>query len=1154
MKSEYQQYQNHQKNQAVEGQFVELLGERYYKIANVDSMAPFFISVVSSSDHWLFISSTGSLSAGRIRPENALFPYKSVDHIHESAENTGSKTILRVKSAQNWVLWEPFNRFHDGLYQVERNLYKNSIGDKIVFEEINHTLQLKFQYSWSSSEEFGFVRNAQVTNISGETRELDILDGLQNILPSGAPLAALQTRSALVDAYKWNEQVEGTSLALYTMYAKLSDRAEPAESLLATCVFSIDDDSKQILLSSEQMGAFRRGELVVDEPLTRGVRGSYLINKTIKLAANQSNSWLMVADIDKCHSDVRALQSQLASSQEIKQQIEASIAANQQELVALMSGGDAWQVTAEENTFVHHYANVLFNSMRGGVIENNYQLDKQDVLKTMATTNHKVVERQQYFFADLPESFTHSHLVSLAKQTGDAQLVRLAYEYLPLTFGRRHGDPSRPWNHYEIKLKDEQGERLLSYQGNWRDIFQNWEALSLSYPGFISSFMAKFVNASTADGYNPYRITKEGIDWELLEPDDPWSNIGYWGDHQIIYLLKFLELAKKYQSEELNELLCSDLFSYANVPYELCGVEKLFENPKDTVSFNQPLQQRIEERVERLGSDGRLLLEGDDQVYMVNLTEKVLVPLLAKLSNLVLDGGIWLNTQRPEWNDANNAIVGNGLSMVTLYYMRRYVEFLLGIIGELPSTISISQEVFDWMLAITRILQEAEKEIRQNTVTRQTRKAILTLLEKSADDYRQRVYRMNGFSGKTNADKEAIEKLLTVSKSVLDSSIQNNLREDGLYNAYNVLSYSGESCQIETLYPMLEGQVAVLSAGVLTSKQAINLLDNLFSSDMYREDQRSFMLYPDRELKPFVSRNCIAAEQIVASNAISKMLSNKDQRIIQRDVQGEYHFHPAFENVDGLKGAIASVKAEYPNVEQESWDELEALYEQVFNHRAFTGRSGTMFGYEGLGCIYWHMVSKLLLAVQENYQSAYLNDPLSAETQALAQYYYRVRDGIGFNKTPQNYGAFPTDPYSHTPKHAGAQQPGMTGQVKEEVLTRFAELGIVVEAEAIRIQPSLLRKQEFLTEAATFNCLTVAGEKRSYSLEAGQLAFTYCQVPFIYQLSDSAEGQIAVIMKDDTTHLFNQLRLSEEASQSIFQRRGEIDKVVVTVPQQSLYQ
>jgi hypothetical protein len=79
---------------------------------------------------------------------------------------------------------------------------------------------------------------------------------------------------------------------------------------------------------------------------------------------------------------------------------------------------------------------------------------------------------------------------------------------------------------------------FCSYEGNWRDIFQNWEALAFSFPEFIESMIAKFVNASTMDGYNPYRITNLGIDWEVQDPDDPWSYIGYWGDHQIAYLLE----------------------------------------------------------------------------------------------------------------------------------------------------------------------------------------------------------------------------------------------------------------------------------------------------------------------------------------------------------------------------------------------------------------------------------------------------------------------------------------------------------------------------------------------------------------------------------------------------------------------------------------
>lgn len=1136
---------------AVAGQFVDLDGERFYKISNVDQMKPFFISVVSASDHWLFISSTGALSAGRIRPENALFPYRSVDHIHESADNTGSKTIVRVKHNDGIALWEPFNPHHNGLYQTERNLYKNTIGDKLVFEEINHTLKLKFSYSWSSSERFGFVRQCEFSNLSDQARALEVLDGVQNLLPSGAPLPALQTRSALVDAYKWNEQVASTSLALYTMYAKLSDRAEPAESLLATTVFALDHGEHQLLLSSEQLNAFRQGQPIVNEPLTKGVRGSYLIHKNLELKPLAKQGWMIVADIDKSHPAVCELTGLLSTPAELRLNVEQSIADNQNDLIKLMSGADAWQLTNEENTSVHHYANVLFNNMRGGVIENNYDLDKQDVVKTLRNANKKVVEKHEAFFADLPNSFSHAELISAAENSQDAQLIRLSYEYLPLTFGRRHGDPSRPWNHYEIKLKDDNGERLLSYQGNWRDIFQNWEAIALSYPGFIQSFIAKFVNASTIDGYNPYRITKDGIDWELLEPEDPWSNIGYWGDHQIIYLLKFLELAKQYQGDSLTEQLTRDIYSYANVPYKLCSVEQLFANPKDTVSFDQELQEEIEQRVELLGSDGRLLVEGGDQVYMVNLTEKILVPLLSKLSNLVLDGGIWLNTQRPEWNDANNAIVGNGLSMVTLYYMRRYVAFTLELLKTAPDSVSMSKEVFDWMLSIHKVLLDASKEIRQETVTRQTRKAILTQLEKAFELYRSRVYRMKGFSGKTQVEVSTICDMLATSLEVLDSSISNNLRQDGLYNAYNIVTYSGESLNIEELYPMLEGQVAALSSGVLTPTEAVTLLDNLFASDMYRDDQHSFMLYPDRELPSFMEKNQITTEQVSQSPLLSAMLKAGDQRIINQDATGAIHFNPAFENADFLSAALNSIDSDqYKALTDEAKEYVHNLYEQVFNHKAFTGRSGTMFGYEGLGCIYWHMVSKLLLAVQENYLAARDLDPNSAETQKLAQYYYQVRAGIGFNKTPDNYGAFPTDPYSHTPKQAGAQQPGMTGQVKEEVITRFTELGIDVENGTIGINPTLLGLKEFLTEAAQFDCLNVLGERCSYKVEANQLAFTYCQVPFIYQLSESAS--ITCYFTDGTVEQVDGLVLSKPISEHLFKRNNQIKKIKVLLPKHQL--
>ena len=84
-----------------------------------------------------------------------------------------------------------------------------------------------------------------------------------------------------------------------------------------------------------------------------------------------------------------------------------------------------------------------------------------------------------------------------------------------------------------------------------------------------------------------------------------------------------------------------------------------------------------------MGTDGKFLLDQDEQVNYVALVEKLFVPMLVKFSNFIPEAGIWMNTQRPEWNDANNALVGNGASMVTLYYLRRYTTFMQKLFQEI---------------------------------------------------------------------------------------------------------------------------------------------------------------------------------------------------------------------------------------------------------------------------------------------------------------------------------------------------------------------------------------------------------------------------------------------------------------------------------------
>ena len=108
---------------------------------------------------------------------------------------------------------------------------------------------------------------------------------------------------------------------------------------------------------------------------------------------------------------------------------------------------------------------------------------------------------------------------------------------------------------------------------------------------------------------------RNGIDWEKPDKDDPWAYIGYWGDHQIIYLQKLLELSNNFHPNKLNELLTKEIFSYANVPYRIKSHKEIVKNPKSTINFDYDENKKISTLVEKIGADGRLLLNKNNNIF-----------------------------------------------------------------------------------------------------------------------------------------------------------------------------------------------------------------------------------------------------------------------------------------------------------------------------------------------------------------------------------------------------------------------------------------------------------------------------------------------------------------------------------------------------------
>ncbi|MCO5724138.1 hypothetical protein [Robiginitalea marina] len=1132
---------------------IELEGERYFKIADSDAMRPFFMSIVSDSNHWMFISSNGGLTAGRKNANFALFPYYTDDKITESAEITGPKSLFRVEKDGATHVWEPSSERASGIFKTSRNLYKNLYGNKIVFEEVNHDLGLRFSYQWNSSNAYGFVRKSRLVNDGNAPLKISLLDGIQNILPYGVGSDLQNRQSNLVDAYKRSELLEGSGLGIYALSAIIVDKAEPSEALKANIAWSLGLENPARLLSSLQLPAFRKGVKLQQETDVKAEKGAYLLASECTLAAGETKEWLIVANVNQDHAAIAALDREIREDAHLQQKVLDDIDLGTRNLIGLCAASDGLQCSSDSLRDTRHFSNTLFNIMRGGIFDDSYQIEKWDFENYLKHANRKTFDAFREPLQALPGVFSLSMLKDFAHKAGNPDLKRLALEYLPLKFSRRHGDPSRPWNAFSINTRSEvDGSKILDYEGNWRDIFQNWEALAHSYPDFIDGMIQKFLNASTFDGYNPYRVTKDGFDWEVIEPDDPWSYIGYWGDHQIIYLLKFLEFSEKHFPGRLNQYLPQEFFVYANVPYRIKSYEDLLRNPKDTILFDEHLDRQIRRDREAMGADGALLRDQGGAIYRVNLLEKLLATLLAKLSNFIPEGGIWMNTQRPEWNDANNALVGNGVSMVTLYYLRRFMVFFRDLLETAPAgEITISAELHSFFEGVYATLRDQHITLSKG-LDDKARKRVLDGLGQAGSAYRQQIYE-KAFTGKKRAlPLSEAKAMATLCLEYLEQSIRANRRPDALYHAYNLMTVEGDDrIHIEYLTEMLEGQVAVLSSGYLSARESLDVLDGLKASRLFREDQYSYLLYPNKDLPGFFEKNTIPKDLVAKSALMGELLAREDRSILVTDVRGEFHFNGNFKNAADLKKALDALPVnDFTHLnEKEKAGVLEA-FETVFNHKEFTGRSGTFYGYEGLGSIYWHMVSKLQLAVQESCLQAIHSKADASVIGRLLEHYYEINAGIGVHKPPSLYGAFPTDPYSHTPMGKGAQQPGMTGQVKEDILSRFGELGLLVEGGDLRFHPYLLRKEEFLREPCSFSYVDLEGTPREVALEPGSLFFTCCQVPVIYRLS-AGEG-LEILMADGSKTRRDTLSLDRETSRKIFYRTGEVQQVVAYIEEEML--
>jgi hypothetical protein len=1100
-------------------------GERWIGIENVDAMPPFFTTAVGDNECWLFAGSNGPLCGGRREPDLSLFPYVNVDRIIDHPGSAGFQTLVLIGGDEGQRLWEPWSA-QPALHPRQRSLLRHELGAGLLFIERDIETGLELSAEIATCQRFGLVRRVRLLNSGDEAVPVRLLDGWQRLLPPGLGADTWASYSYLAQAYMRHERVPGTQAALYTLNAAITDRAEPREVLRCAAAWLVGAQARSLQLSTRQLDAFRRGDALHDEVEVRGETGALLAELQTVLEPGQELTWTLGADTGLDQAAAGALCALLADP-DAAAEIEEAIACDRVGLRARLAAHDGLSLSGDRGDDDAHRSSTLFNLMRGGVLPADLTVQRNEFAAWLARRDRSVAVRCAAEMATWPERIDLAGLAEAAADSGDAQLERLAGSYLPLSFSRRHGDPSRPWNRFSIRLQDENGKPVSAWQGNWRDIFQNWEALALSFPSALPAMIANFLDATTADGYNPYRVTSEGIDWEVPE-DGPWSHFGYWGDHQIVYLTRLLEQAEAHHPGWISARFGRLAHACADVPYRIKPYAALLQDPAHGVTFDRQAQAAVDARVATLGSDGRLLPGADGLPRLLSMGEKLLIPVLAKLTNLVPGAGIWLNTQRPEWNDANNALVGWGSSLVTAFQLRRHVALLRRLVAD-TGPVPVSDATACLIVQVAAALP-----LCSNAGDPQQRRLAMDALGAAGETHRARVY-ASRLGNDVILAPERIRTLLDAALVALDATLTIARREDGLFDSYVVIRPEADTVGIRRLDPMLEGQVAALASGWLQPAEAADLWRTLRASALWDENRRTFLLYPDRTIAPFLQRNRVAGERARQIPLLASLLEAGDRRIVVADGKN-VRFSADIANARELRARLAQVGGDAAG---RDCDAVLELWEEVFAHRSYLGRSTTMFGFEGLGSVYWHMVSKLHLALTEAAIAATADPGARAVLSVAAG---SVRLGLGPAKTPAEFGAFPWDPYSHTPAGRGAQQPGMTGQVKEEIIARRARLGVAVQDGCLVFHPERLRQADVLAEAGELLWVDHDGRERRLPVPAGSLALTVCQVPVLLRRDG---GACRILRRDGSSETLPGLVLPLPLSQTVLHRSGDIVRIEI---------
>lgn len=679
---------------------------------------------------WVFYVNRGQAIAsfGTKGKGHAILEFFSANKSWQLVTSHGFRTFIKISSNKKDVFYEPFHNGSTSLgFDLSNSMRISSHG--LTIEETNQSvgLKIKVEYFNIPNDNYaGLARIVTIKNLSRTAKNIQLLDGLPQIVPYGTTNLFLKHLGRTIEAWMHVENLE-RCVPFFKLDVDPTDRPE---------VIHIKEGNFYLGFDFEK-GNPKIIKPIVDPECIFGAATDFCIPREFLLSKNFRYPERQITD-SKMPSAFLPIEVKLSSQ--------------------------------KEKTFY-----TVIGTMRNIQTLNSSisRITDYGYLKKKQQENKNIIEELQ---GDVNTVSSSREFDLYTKQTYLDNIMRGGYpevfrfgksEVVFYLYSRKHGDLERDYNRFVI-----QPTYFSQGNGNYRDINQNRRCDIWFNPDIKDENLVYFFNLLQPDGFNPLivkgasfiikndsylaAVLRELVEGNqipklaaflnkpfapgslmffieenkisLRKPMDEAVKIllshsiktqeaehdeGFWTDHWV-YNLDLLENYLGIYPEKLKDLVFDKrIFTFYDNEYVVNPRDEkylLYEGKPRQLNSVFLCEEKAQLLKERTNQANIVRTQyGKGEIYQTTLINKLLCLLANKLASLDPFGvGIEMEAGKPNWYDALNGLPALfGSSVCETLELKRMILFMKDALRKTDVVkIEITEEIREFLFSLDKLIEE----------------------------------------------------------------------------------------------------------------------------------------------------------------------------------------------------------------------------------------------------------------------------------------------------------------------------------------------------------------------------------------------------------------------------------------------------------------